>query len=55
MKIELNLEVIKHQATTLKNYLKEGGHTISHSSCLNVVSKMYGVENYNTLKALLEK
>lgn len=50
----LSAELIKHQASILKEFLNAGGKEISHSSCLQVVSKMYGFANWNTLKAQLD-
>lgn len=50
MKIELNKELIKRQVTILKESLHE---KLSRSAAYNVLSKMYGFENWNTLSAFL--
>ena len=50
----VTLAEIKNQATILKNYLKQSNSSISHSSCLHAVAKMYGFSDWNTMAALLD-
>ena len=50
VKIELSKELIKRQIPILKDSLNE---KISTSAAYNVLSKMYGFENWNTLSAFL--
>ena len=55
MNIVVNKEIIKRQVEIVRNFLKEGHQDISQSSAYNLISKMYGARDWNTLKAYLDK
>jgi hypothetical protein len=55
MEKELNAQKIKHQAQVAKLFLKDGGHEITHSSCLELISLLYGFDSWNALAAKLRE
>ncbi len=52
MRITLNKAAIKQQVEILRGYLKE---PLSQSSAYNCIAKIYGFNNWNEFKAILDK
>lgn len=50
----ITLTTIKSQANILKNYLNQNNASITHSSCLHAISKIYGFKDWNTASASLK-
>ncbi len=50
----ITLTAFKLQASILKNYLNQNNASITHSSCLHAVAKMYGFKDWNTAAAYLK-
>ena len=50
-----SIEELKLQARRLRQAMSEHGDAISHSTALELVTKQYGVRDWNTLSALASK
>ncbi|HLX52375.1 MAG TPA: glyoxalase superfamily protein [Aquella sp.] len=53
MQIELTKDLIKAQVKILREFLKENNIDLKQSSAYQVISKMYGQKDWNTLSTLL--
>ncbi|QBR84699.1 hypothetical protein E3983_10175 [Legionella israelensis] len=51
----VTLPQVKKQASILKDFLNKQNNSITHSSCLEAISKIHGFPNWNTASALIEK
>ena len=51
----LTTEGIKAQASILEEFLKQKNSAITHSSCLQAISKIHGFNNWSILSAVLKK
>jgi hypothetical protein len=45
----------KQMAKDLRQTLAEKGHALSHGACLELVAKQFGVTDWNTLSAIIER
>jgi hypothetical protein len=54
MKFDLTIDLIKKQATILKEFIDQSSG-ISRSAALQCVAKMYGFESWNHASAELKK
>lgn len=55
MQVTITKELLQRQIKIAREFLKEGGYELNQSSAYNMLSKMYGQPNWNTLCALIEK
>ena len=54
MEIKLTTDLVKAQAKIIKEFLKGNNIEVSHSFCLEVISKIYGQKDWNNLSAALK-
>ncbi len=55
MQIVITKEFIKEQVRIMREFLKSGGTELTQGAAYNLISKMYGVADWNTLSAMFKK
>jgi hypothetical protein len=54
MQLKITKEVLKRQIEVMRAYLKEKEITLSQSHSYELLSKIYGARNWNTLSAMIK-
>jgi hypothetical protein len=54
MNVTLTKEFIKNQILLMREFLKTGGMDIKQSNAYNLLARMYGFKDWNTLSAMLK-
>jgi len=55
MHIIISKEFIKEQVKIMREFLKSGGTELTQSAAYNLIAKMYGIADWNTLSAMFKK